>query len=127
MQSNAEQSPKPAQGLPGPTRRQGEAIARRTQTLDPKKSVAAPNFPAARADSTPERLVSAEQLRELLWDEKSKPSLRWIREQQTRGAIPSIKIGRRVWFYPSAVKRHLEQVHQLNVKRYQTPRASKYI
>jgi hypothetical protein len=60
-------------------------------------------------DGQPERLVSAEELLVLLWEENSRPSLRWLREQQARRTIPFIKIGARVWFRPSAVKEHLEE------------------
>lgn len=56
----------------------------------------------------PDRLVSAEQLLKILWDECSRPSLRWLREQQARRTIPFIKIGARVWFQPDAVKGYLQ-------------------
>jgi hypothetical protein len=54
-----------------------------------------------------DKLVSAEQLLALLWEENSRPSLRWLREQQARRTIPFIKIGARVWFQPSEVRGHL--------------------
>ena len=57
--------------------------------------------------SKEEKLVSAEQLLRLLWDDASRPSLRWLREQQARRSIPFIKLGARVWFLPSEVRRHL--------------------
>jgi hypothetical protein len=63
----------------------------------------------AKHDDQPEQLVSAEGLLALLWEEKSRPSLRWLREQQARRTIPFIKIGARVWFWPSAVQEHLEE------------------
>jgi hypothetical protein len=62
-------------------------------------------------DSTrpvPEQLVNAEGLLKLLWDDSSRPSLRWLRKQQRRRAIPYIKIGTRVWFNPAKVKVHLD-------------------
>jgi len=55
-----------------------------------------------------DKLVSAEQLLKVLWDDCSRPSLRWLREQQARRTIPFIKIGARVWFQPDAVKGHLQ-------------------
>jgi hypothetical protein len=56
-----------------------------------------------------EKLVDAKTLLALLWDEPSRPSLRWLREQQARRTIPYIKLGARVWFQPSEVQRHLHQ------------------
>ena len=57
--------------------------------------------------SQEEKLVSAEQLLRLLWDDESRPSLRWLREQQARRSVPFVKLGARVWFLPSEVRRHL--------------------
>ncbi len=56
-----------------------------------------------------EKLVDARTLLGLLWDEASRPSLRWLREQQARRTIPYIKLGARVWFRPSEVQRYLQQ------------------
>lgn len=56
-----------------------------------------------------ERMVSAEGLLGILWDDQSRPSLRWLREQQARRAIPYIKVGARVWFIPSEVERALKE------------------
>lgn len=53
--------------------------------------------------SQDEQLVDAKGLLTLLWDKSSRPSLRWLREQQARRTIPFIKIGARVWFQPSLV------------------------
>jgi len=44
------------------------------------------------------KLVSAEQLLELLFDEKSRPSLRWLRAQTKGKVIPHIRIGHLVFF-----------------------------
>jgi hypothetical protein len=59
--------------------------------------------------SEPEKLVDANTLLSLLWDEASRPSLRWLREQQARRTIPFVKLGARVWFSPGDVRRHLGQ------------------
>ena len=59
--------------------------------------------------SQEEKLVSAEQLLRLLWDDESRPSLRWLREQQARRSVPFVKLGARVWFLPSEVRRHLHE------------------
>ena len=60
-----------------------------------------------RGDGCSEQMVDAQRLLQLLWDDKSRPSLRWLREQQRRRAIPYVKLGARVWFLPSEVRRHL--------------------
>jgi hypothetical protein len=49
-------------------------------------------------------LVNGVQLLELLFDESSRPSLRWLRLQQKRRAVPYIKIGRLVRYDPDRVR-----------------------
>ena len=49
------------------------------------------------------RYVDAEKLLEILFDEASRPSLRWIRDQQK-----ARKIGRLVFFDPVACKAALD-------------------
>ena len=56
----------------------------------------------------PNRYVDAVKLLEILFDEASRPSLRWIRDCQKRRAIPFCKIGRRIFFDPVLVKYHLD-------------------
>ena len=50
------------------------------------------------AENPESKLVTANRLLELLFDEVGRPSLRWLRKQQARKTIPYIKIGRRVFF-----------------------------
>jgi hypothetical protein len=76
--------------------------------------------PEAESDATtksrpdePEQMVSAERLLTLLWDESSRPSLRWLRRQQKRRTIPFIRIGRLIWFSPSQVWTHLQRRRQV--------------
>ncbi len=54
------------------------------------------------------KLVGAEKLIELLWEESAAPSLRWLRSQQAARTIPSVKVGRRGWFDPEQVRTALE-------------------
>jgi len=55
-------------------------------------------------------LTDAPGLLSSLWPDKtSRPSLRWLREQQTRKTLPYIKIGRRVFFDPLQVRRAMEK------------------
>ena len=54
------------------------------------------------------RYVDAEKLLEILFDESSRPSLRWIRDQQKARRLPFAKIGRLVFFDPVACKAALD-------------------
>jgi hypothetical protein len=56
----------------------------------------------------PTRYVDAEKLLEILFDEASRPSLRWIRDQQKARRLPFAKIGRLVFFDPVACKAALD-------------------
>ena len=44
------------------------------------------------------KLVSAEQLLDLLFDEGCRPSMRWLRTQTKSKAIPFVRIGHLVFF-----------------------------
>jgi hypothetical protein len=52
--------------------------------------------------------VDGPKLLELLFDEASRPSLRWLRDQQKARALPFAKIGRLCFFDPILVKAHLD-------------------
>ena len=54
------------------------------------------------------RYVDAIKLLEILFDEASRPSLRWLRDQQKSHTVPFCKIGRRVFFDPVIVKAHFD-------------------
>ena len=54
------------------------------------------------------RYVDAPKLLEILFDEASRPSLRWIRAQQKARRLPFAKIGRLVFFDPVACKAALD-------------------
>ena len=58
---------------------------------------------------TPSRLLEATELITELWSTDSAPSLRWLREQQRRRTLPYVKIGRRVFFDPAAVRAALDR------------------
>jgi len=53
------------------------------------------------------QLVDAKRLLELLFDEKSRPCLRWVRDRQKRREIPFVKVGRLCFFDPERVREHL--------------------
>ena len=50
------------------------------------------------------QLVPAQKLLELLWPPDCRPSLRWLRDQQKRRRIPSVKLGHLVFFIPADVR-----------------------
>ena len=55
-------------------------------------------------------MLSAAALLPNLWpDPVSRPSLRWIREMQSRRAIPFLKIGHKVFFEPARVQAALRK------------------
>lgn len=50
------------------------------------------------------RLVDAKGLLSALFDKSCRPSVRWLREQQRKNAIPFVRIGRLVFFDIERVK-----------------------
>jgi len=60
------------------------------------------------------KLVDARGLLEALFDEDSRPSLRWIREQQANRTIPYVKIGHFVRFHVPSVIAALKQHNTVN-------------
>lgn len=54
---------------------------------------------------TPEGLLTADELLKVIWPNPvSRPSLRWLRDQQARRTLPYIKCGRLVFFDPANVR-----------------------
>ena len=53
-----------------------------------------------------EALVRAEELRQVVWREGSRPSLQWVR-QHTGEEIPAVKIGRLYFYNPRKVREAL--------------------
>jgi hypothetical protein len=51
-----------------------------------------------------DQMVSGRRLLEILWDEASRPSYRWVQYQCARRTIPFCKSGGRTWFVPRAVR-----------------------
>jgi len=54
------------------------------------------------------QFVKAEDLLKILWPESSRPTLRWLRDQQKARKIPWIKSSRFVFFQPEMVMEHLK-------------------
>ncbi len=63
-----------------------------------------------------EKLVSAKKLLELLWDEESRPSLRWLRELTKKRMVPYHKIGALVFFDPVAVRQAINSLWRIDAK-----------
>jgi hypothetical protein len=53
------------------------------------------------------KLVDGKTLLETLFAKNCRPCLRWLRDQQRAGKIPSTKIGRLVFFDPPKVRQAL--------------------
>jgi len=63
-------------------------------------------------------LVTAEELLPIIWpNEKSRPSLRWLRTQQDNRAIPYVKMGRLVFFDPEQVRAAIADKHTIKTKK----------
>lgn len=63
-----------------------------------------PPFPS------PEGLLDGKELLKRIWpNAESRPSLRWLREQQSRRTIPYVKCGRLVFFDPEKVRKALDK------------------
>ena len=66
------------------------------------------------------KLVNGERLLEILFDEQSRPSLRWLRQMQAQRAIPYYKLGHLVRFDVDEVRTALEE--ERHVKSRSTTR-----
>ena len=65
---------------------------------------------ASEPPSTDSGLVDASTLLAVIWpNETSRPSLRWLREQQRKKSIPYLKVGHKVFFSPVKVRAALER------------------
>jgi hypothetical protein len=68
--------------------------------------------------TNPPQLVRAERLLELLFDDQSRPSLRWLRQMQAQRKIPYVKIGHLVRFDVAQVRSALEQDCTVHSRAY---------
>lgn len=68
-----------------------------------------PETPAASPLSELDQWVSAERLLEILWDERSRPSLQWIRKETKRKMLPHIRRGRLIFYRPRSVMEWFNQ------------------
>ena len=67
---------------------------------------------------TKPQLIRAERLLEILFDEQSRPSLRWLRQMQAQRKIPYIKIGHLVRFNVDEVRTSLEENCTVHSRAY---------
>lgn len=76
-------------------------------------TAAAENIPTApvESSSTPgiehSKFVDAPSLLLLIFDEKCRPTVRWLRDQVSKRSIPFTRVGRLVFFDPALVRQHL--------------------
>lgn len=66
----------------------------------------------------PPKLVRAERLLEILFDEYSRPSLRWLRQMQAQRKIPYVKLGHLVRFDVENVRKALEEDCTVHSRAY---------
>jgi len=59
--------------------------------------------PPAPALAELDQLVTAERLRQVVWDPASRPSLQWIRKETKRRMLPHIRRGRLIFYRPRSV------------------------
>ena len=62
------------------------------------------------------QLVGAVELLEVLFPKKSRPSLRWLRDQCEQRRVPFVRIGRLVFFDPNDVRETWRSRHSVAVR-----------
>jgi hypothetical protein len=62
------------------------------------------------------KLLDAGGLLNELFPEECRPSVRWLRDQQKRRAIPYVKIGHLVFFNVDRVREVLDSQHTVELK-----------
>jgi hypothetical protein len=67
-----------------------------------------------------DRWVSGERLREIIWDDMSRPSMQWVRKETKRRMLPHIRRGHLIFYRPRSV---LEWFNQ----RESRPASMKYV
>jgi len=64
-----------------------------------------------------EQLVDGPTLLEIIFKPECRPTLRWLRDQQKRRAIPFLKIGRLVFFDPVTVRQHFAEKQAVKARK----------
>ena len=77
------------------------------------------NPPTTTESTTTDRykLVDADGLLEALFDQQSRPSLRWVRQMQAQRKIPYIKLGRLVRFDVDDVREALSDTYTVRSRK----------
>tara|TARA_B100001769_G_scaffold61807_1_gene45642 strand:- start:458 stop:679 length:222 start_codon:yes stop_codon:yes gene_type:complete len=68
-------------------------------------------------DSYKTKLVDINKLIDILFDDESAPSKRFLMQQKALGNLPHIKFGRRVFYNPEIVTNHLYGINQKEVQK----------
>ena len=82
--------------------------------MEPSIPLTQPGAPSPLGEM--DQFVDGPRLLEILWDQASRPSLRWLRYQQKRRSIPFSRVGHRVWFVPNQVRQHMAEWNTLKPK-----------
>ena len=67
---------------------------------------------------TKPQLVDAKRLLQILFDEESRPSDRWLRGLQAQRKIPYVKLGRLVRFDVEKVREAIEEDYTVHSRAY---------
>lgn len=94
-----------------------KTTAPKDQDSDGESGFSAKDENKERSSSVGPGLLDAVDLLAEIWPRpNSRPSLRWLREQQRLRTIPYIKVGRRVFFNPAKVRQALEKKFTVEIK-----------
>lgn len=60
-----------------------------------------------------QKLLNAREMLDEVFSAKSRPSIRWVRVQTKRKAIPYIRIGHRVFFDADMMRKHIAEKNSI--------------
>jgi len=83
-------------------------------TAGSESQIMKPNAPEQ--EDQPGRLVDAQGLLNELFQPESRPSLEWLRRRTRARAIPSIRVGRLIFYDPPAVREKLAVKNTVHAK-----------
>jgi hypothetical protein len=72
--------------------------------------------PTEQVEKRPGRLVDAQGLLNELFEAESRPSLEWLRRRTRAKAIPSIRVGRLIFYDPPIVREKLARKNTVNAR-----------
>ena len=87
----------------------GTSVKTRQQTPGANRPKSAGRASVPSPLSELEQWVSGERLLEILWDERSRPSIQWIRKETKRRMMPHIRRGHLIFYRPRSVMEWFSQ------------------